>query len=229
MDLVAENPSKKDSKMEIKTYHLPPTVLVPNSPRPLLHYKAAFPGSDCRAVSIHDKLSNNGWQVQWIYRYGRTQRSHYHSSAHECMAVLSGSATIRFGVADTTPDLEASTRSSSGREDGGIELQARAGDVFVVPAGTAHKTFDALPESSFELLTPGDGHGVAADDFRGALAGIKLSGFTMMGAYFPKNEVWDFATGGEHVGACGSIWAVPKPDADPVLGNEPRGLRALWT
>lgn len=215
--------------MEIKTHHLPPTPLIPNSPLPLLHYKGAFSVSDLQAATIHDTLSRNGWQAQWIYRYGPSQASHYHSAAHECMAVLSGSATIRFGVADLNPDQngDASTHGL-GREDGGIELEARAGDVFVLPAGTAHKTFGARPESTFALLTPGDGHGVEADDVRGALARVELSGFTMMGAYPSGSGVWDFATGGEHVGGFERVWAVPKPGADPVLGKDPRGLKALW-
>ena len=171
--------------------------------------------------------------MQWIYRYGPTQPSHYHSSTHECMVVLSGSATVRFGVADAESDYQSIPHGSAdgkeeGKEEGGIELPARKGDVFNLPAGIENKTFNTLPASTFKLLTPGDGHHTAADGVRDALAGVELDGFTMMGAY-PKGGVWDFAIGGENSGEYEAVWAVPKPDADPVLGKEPRGLCSLWT
>jgi len=142
------------------------------------------------------------------------------------MAVLSGAATIRFGVADTSPDLEVSTHGS-GKEDGGVEVQAQAGDVFVIPAGVSHKTFNTTPRASFELLTPGDGHQIEAEDVRDALLGVELSGFTMIGAY-PRGSVWDFAAGGEHAHDYEKVWAVPKPGNDPVLGQDSKGLCGLW-
>jgi uncharacterized protein YjlB len=170
-------------------------------------------------------FSRNGWQVQWIFRYGPTQQSHYHSEAHECMAVLTGEATIRFGVADTSDDLDESTHGS-GKEPGGIEIHAKAGDVFVLPAGTAHKTFDTTP-ATFTLLTPGDGHGVDAVDPREALREIKLDGFTMLGAY-PEGSRWDSALRAVHEGEFKKCWLVPKPSHDPCLGDAVEGLVGLW-
>jgi len=81
------------------------------------------------------------------------------------MTVLTGSATIRFGVADTEPPSmggDSNAAKDAGgdepREEGGVEVQANAGDVFILPAGTAHKTFNVTEGSTFKLLTPGDGH-----------------------------------------------------------------------
>lgn len=95
------------------------------------------------------------------------------------MAVLSGSATIRFGVADTTDDMAANTRGE-GYESGGVELQANAGDVFVLPAGTAHKTYATRPGAEFKLLTPGDGHRIDAKEEGGdvgeVLGKLRLDG-----------------------------------------------------
>jgi len=214
--------------VEVRKYYLPPTALIPNSPRALIHYPGILSGeSECVPAKIYDLFLKNGWETQWIFRYGSTQDSHYHSGVHECMAVLSGSATIRFGVADTVPDLEESTHGK-GKEDGGIELQAQAGDVFVLPAGTAHKTFDTSPSAEFKLLTPGDGHKVAAEDVRGALDTIQLSGFTMIGAYPRGGGFWDFAKGGESAGEYQKVWDVPKPENDPVLGKAEDGLCGLW-
>ena len=209
--------------VEVKQYHLPPTPLIPNSPQPLLHYPSFF--TNPTAPQIHDILSNNGWEVQWVVRYGPTQRSHYHSGAHECMAVLSGSATLRFGVADTTSDLDGNTYGA-GKEEGGVELHAKAGDVFILPAGTAHKTFDTEPACAFKILTSGEARGIQ-DNEKEAMENIEASGFTMIGAY-PAGEVWDSALGGEHVGNFERVWEVRKPDKDPVLGNDEQGLASLW-
>ena len=229
---------------DVMTYRLPPTALMPNSPFPLLHYKRFLAQDDqsaspnAIAAQANDLLNSNGWQTHWIYRYGPTQRAHYHSRSHECMIVLCGSATIRFGVADTdddSDDLEASTHGDA-REDGGIEVQAGAGDVFVLPAGLAHKTFDTVPEAEFALVTPGKGHGVeVADEVVGDPGqvkripeGLRLDGFCMLGAYPIVGGDWDFAKGGQDVGAYEKVWAVEKPARDPVLGESSEGTVGVW-
>ncbi len=210
--------------VEVKKYNLPPTDLMPNSPHPLLYYPGLL--STPNAAEIHSLFATNGWTTHWIFRYGPTQTSHYHSMAHECMAVLSGSATIRFGVADTSEDLDESTYGS-GKEDGGVELEAKAGDVFILPAGTAHKTFNTTP-AEFALLTPGDGHGIEAEDERKALSEIRLDGFTMIGAYPKEGGDWDFQKGGEDEGRFERVWGVRKPDLDPVLGRAEEGICGQW-
>lgn len=215
--------------VQVKKYYLSPTALIPNSPQPLLHYTDLdLPKTNNNtALHFHELFAANGWKTQWIFRYGQTQRAHYHSGVHECMAVLSGKATIRFGVADTSPDLEANTTGSA-REDGGIEVEARAGDVFVLPAGTAHKTFDTQPEAEFALLTPGDGHGIDGDA-REVLGNVRLDGFTMLGAYPVDGGEWDFMEGGENEGQYEKVWAAGKPESDPVLGKSGMGICSMWT
>lgn len=212
--------------IEVKQYHLLPTDLIPNSPRPLLHYKNVLAkrptNSHCDPAEVWDTFSQNEWNVQWIFRYGPTQMSHFHSKAHECMAVLSGTATIRFGVADTSEDLDENTYGSAW-EGGAVELQAEAGDVFIIPAGVAHKTYDTRPRAEFKLLTPGTGHGIEAEDPKKALAGIELSGYTMMGAY--NGGEWDFVKSG---GDFERVWSVPKPKYDPVFGSAEQGLCRTW-
>jgi uncharacterized protein YjlB len=210
---------------QVKKYYLPATALIPNSPHPLLHYTDL---QIDKAASFYDLFQKNGWEVQWIYRYGPTQRSHYHSGVHECMAVLSGNATIRFGVADTSPHLDDNTYGSA-REEGGIEIEAHAGDVFILPAGVAHKTYNTKPDAEFALLTPGDGHQVKADDARAAVDNVKLDGFTMMGAYPAKGAEWDSMKGGENLEDYGVVWSVEKPENDPVLGKAEHGLCGLWS
>jgi uncharacterized protein YjlB len=204
---------------DIKTYHLPPTALVPNSPRPLIHYRNLFPNPQDRSpTTLHHRFASNGWSTQWIWRYGKDQTSHYHSSAHECMVVLTGTARIRFGVADVS-DHASPERSS---EEGGVEIEARAGDVFILPAGIAHKTYETAPVAELKLLTPGDGHAVEVE----GLEGVELTGFTMMGSY-PDGSEWTFNVGGDSEDYQ-QVWDVPKPEKDPVLGDESEGLCTLW-
>jgi uncharacterized protein YjlB len=213
----------------VTKYYLPPTALMPNSPLPLLHYtglQALAPAG--KAIDFYDLFEKNGWEVQWIFRYGSTQRSHYHSTAHECMVILSGNATIRFGVADTSVEADENT-SGTAREEGGIEIETQIGDVFLLPAGTAHKTYRTSPEAAFTLLTPGDPHQIASEDTREAVKNVKLSGFTMLGAYPKGSGAWDSMKGGEDVGNYEKVWSIAKPEKDPVLGMSQEGLCGLWS
>ncbi|KAJ5602790.1 Cupin 1 [Penicillium hordei] len=212
--------------VEVRQYHLLPTSLIPNSPRPLLHYKNVLSknidSSHCDPGQVWHMFTKNEWKVNWIFRYSDTQLSHYHSNAHECMAVLSGTASIRFGVADTSADMHENTYNSAW-EEGGVMLEAEAGDVFIIPAGVAHKTHSTMPKAEFALLSPGKGHGIEADDPKKVLSEIKLDGFTMMGAY--SGGDWDFiATGGNFE----RVWAVPKPKYDPVFRSQEMGLCKRW-
>ncbi|RDI87399.1 hypothetical protein Vi05172_g2660 [Venturia inaequalis] len=216
----------------LNQYYLDPTPLVPNSPYPLLHYpgflSAQLTETSPIAPKIHSLFNANGWNTQWIVRYGSTQQSHYHSQSHECMAVLSGTATIRFGAADPLEDMAKSTEGAN--EEGGIEVEAREGDVFVIPAGVAHKTFNPSPAREFALLTPGEGRGVAVKDGEAVeevLGKVRLEGFCMMGAY-PVGGEWDFVTGCGDADDYESVWRIGKPERDPVLGGSEEGLCGLW-
>ncbi|KAF2996260.1 hypothetical protein E8E13_004374 [Curvularia kusanoi] len=227
-------------KIEVRTYPLPPTKLIPNSPHVLIHY----PGLLTRLVrsptfsntQIFDLFASNGWQTQWIARYGPNQNSHYHSGAHECMAVISGgSAQILFGVADSLEDRESDLGvgaqgedlNAAGREEGGVLLDAQVGDVFILPAGVAHKTHNPVPRTKgIEFHQAPD-----KDDEEGSkrfFAGIEVKGeFMMMGAY-PRGDQWDFKIGGEDEGRFGEVWSVQVPERDPVLGLSEEGLLGLW-
>ena len=144
------------------------------------------------------------------------------------MAVLSGSATIRFGVADLL-EHEDQDIEEARKEPGGVLVHAEAGDVFVIPAGVAHKTHETVPRAEFALLTPGDGHGIEAEDRRGVLESIEFGGFTMMGAYPEEGSEWDFAVGERVDGGCApKSWRVPVPRRDPVLGMAEEGICGLW-
>jgi uncharacterized protein YjlB len=227
-----------------KTYVLPPTALIPNSPYPLIHYpgllRDVVQTTNFSTTQIFDLFRCHGWQTQWIARYGPDIQSHYHSVMEAMVVVSGGTATIRFGVADA-PNWAQGQLPPGARGDGeagGVDITARVGDVFVIPAGVSHKTFAPCPEvQDLVFHQPLDiKQGKASETLdeqseqrhRDFFAQVPIEGeFMMMGAY-PRGGVWDFKVGGEDKDREGNVWGVDVPELDPVLGQKEEGLRGLW-
>lgn len=104
---------------DLKTYYLEDDGSIPNNPElPLLIYPGALSTEHASESKIKDLLNANGWSNSWvngIYSY-----HHYHSTTHEVLAVLSGSADVKMGG------------------EQGEEIAISAGDVIVIPAGVGH-------------------------------------------------------------------------------------------
>jgi uncharacterized protein YjlB len=159
----------------------------------------------------------------------------------EAMVVVSGgTATIRFGVADTPNWVQGhlAPGARGGGEAGGVDIIASLGDVFIIPAGVSHKTFAPYPETMDLIFhQPADlERGRARETLdekseerhRDFFAQVPIEGeFMMMGAY-PRGGVWDFKVGGEHKEREDDVWGVDVPEQDPVLGLREEGLRGLW-
>ena len=98
---------------------------VPNSCLPVLLYNDVF-SEDEGGISLVKKhierhTLRNGWRVDWVdvnavYRY-----THYHSTAHEILAVIDEVAELRLGGSN------------------GKELKVGPGDLIAIPAGVAHR------------------------------------------------------------------------------------------
>jgi uncharacterized protein YjlB len=123
-------------------------------------------------------------------------------------------------------------------EEGGLEIRASVGDVFIIPAGVSHKTFNPRPETKeLAFHQPDDiEQGKARENLdegsvarhRNYFEKVELQGeFMMMGAY-PIGGVWDFKIGGELEGKEKMVWDTPVPPEDPVLGKSEKGLLGLW-
>lgn len=106
---------------------------IPNNPSlPMLLYSDAlnFEGAD-PAVICERTFASNGWGQSW--RNGIYPFHHYHSNAHEVLAIARGSAKVHLG----------------GEE--GLITTVSAGDVILLPAGCGHKNLG----SSSDLLVIG--------------------------------------------------------------------------
>jgi uncharacterized protein YjlB len=100
--------------MELETWHAPPGDTIPNHPRfAVLIYRGVDVG-DARAL-----FAEHGWGGSWVN--GIFDFHHFHSTSHEALAIVSGSATVELGGPQ------------------GQAFDVQAGDVLVLPAGTGHR------------------------------------------------------------------------------------------
>ncbi|QOS82442.1 cupin domain-containing protein [Paenibacillus sp. JNUCC31] len=98
--------------------------VIPNHPSlPVLLYKGTWATDFSRAETM---LNRNGWGNSWIN--GVFDYHHYHSNAHEVLAVVSGFVQLILGG------------------EKGQKVYLQTGDVVVLPAGTGHKRLEASPD-----------------------------------------------------------------------------------
>jgi uncharacterized protein YjlB len=99
--------------MKLEIWQAPPGEEIPNHPSfPVLLYHGV--GGDLRAL-----FGQHGWGGSWVD--GVFDFHHFHSTSHEVLGVLSGSATLELGGPQ------------------GRSFEVSAGDVVVLPAGTGHR------------------------------------------------------------------------------------------
>lgn len=152
----------------------------PNSSLPVVLYRQAIAlAPNDPAASIEERFHDQGWEGVW--RNGIFTYHHYHSTAHEALGIARGHVTVQLGGPHgRTVDLE-------------------AGDLVVLPAGTAHRNL----RQSADLLVVG---AYPASQRPDLLRGDP----------------------DERPDADETIAGVPLPTSDPVLG-ERGPLMDLWT
>src|ERR1051326_2290463 len=158
--------------IEPETYAFADDGSVPNNPRlPFLIYRGAIDlkGSPNPEELVERTFATHGWGEMW--RNGVYPYVHYHSMIHEALGIARGRAKGRFG-------------GNSGRE-----LDIGAGDVCILPAGTANQGLWARPDLVVICAYPPSGK---YDLCRGSKA--------------------------DHARAVAAIADVPLPAQDPVFG-----------
>lgn len=114
---------------EILTFRFADAGAIPNNPKlPVLIYKRAGTAAgvhtpEALARWFETTWPKHGWRAAW--RWGVYDFPHYHSTAHEVLGVYRGHASLRLG------------------HRAGATLIVQAGDLVVLPAGTAHQNLGA--------------------------------------------------------------------------------------
>lgn len=129
-------PFRPASEIHISRHSIPAWRRIPNTSihnKPLLIYHSAFSAS---AAQLSARLQEVGVVVpQWQYTMYR--QTHFHSTTHEVLGVISGRARLCFG----------------GEENPGrVESTVEQGDLMIVPAGVAHRLLEDLSDGRFKML-----------------------------------------------------------------------------
>ena len=100
-----------------------------NAQLPLLVYSQVLrPDTTRLSAGIRELFEGNHWGGSWIN--GVFAYHHYHSTAHEVLAVCAGQAELQLGG------------------PAGVRQIVQTGDVIVIPAGVAHKNIESSPDFS---------------------------------------------------------------------------------
>jgi uncharacterized protein YjlB len=91
----------------------------PNNQLPVLLYRGALSRELRSADACLRRFEEHGWSNAWVD--GIFEYPHFHSTTHEVLGIVSGVATLALG-------------GPSGRI-----VEVEAGDVLILPAGTAHE------------------------------------------------------------------------------------------
>jgi uncharacterized protein YjlB len=164
---------------DIKTFVLEPEGDIPNSSLPLILYRYALPPTLRSRSGCQSLFARNQWSGNWVD--GIFDYWHFHVTGHEVLGCVAGSALVGFGG------------------DGGVQVEFRAGDVVVIPAGVGHKRLSEKHDG-FHVV------GLSAGAERGESRGR---------ARFPSRMLGR------------AIASLQPPRADPVQGEQ-GVLLAAW-
>jgi uncharacterized protein YjlB len=105
--------------MRLETWSAPPGGRIPNHPSFAVLVYRGVDAAAAGAAAARGLFAEHGWGGSWVD--GVFDFHHFHSTSHEALAVIAGSATLELGG----PQGEA--------------FEVSPGDVLVLPAGTDHR------------------------------------------------------------------------------------------
>ena len=145
--------------------HFADDGVFPNSPLPLLYYKAALPPDSASPEAMEALFAAGGWPPAW--RYTVYAYHHYHSTAHEVLGIAAGSARLMLGGPN------------------GRAFEVTAGDVIVIPAGVVHQQISRSPDF---LVVGGYPPGQRPDQFRGEVGDRPLADRNIAAVPLPESD-----------------------------------------
>lgn len=170
---------EKNTALETESFVCKDDETFPNSVLPVVVFRKAFvPASGVDPAAIERVFAANQWTHSW--RNGLYTYPHYHSTSHEVLGLYAGWVQVQFGGPK------------------GSLVEARAGDVIVIPAGVAHQNLGQ--SNDFQVI------GAYPD---GRIPDMKLG------------------RPGERPASDESIRNLPLPSMDPISGAQ-GPLMGLW-
>ncbi|KXJ91656.1 hypothetical protein Micbo1qcDRAFT_223794 [Microdochium bolleyi] len=122
----------------VECYFTQPSPDVPNNRLPVLIYRNVLPRPLTEETATAC-LSSHKWEKRGTW--GHISIRHFHPNSHECYGVFQGSSTLLIGAIDT----------DVGR---GCQVSLQAGDVIVLPAGTAHSSLSSSDDYRYIGVYP---------------------------------------------------------------------------
>jgi uncharacterized protein YjlB len=158
----------------METFVLDDDGTFPNSPLPVILYpQVIVPDDHDPCAAFEARYRANGWSGTW--RNGIFDYHHFHAGAHEVLGCARGWVRVLLGGPN------------------GREIRLTAGDVVLLPAGTAHRNLEH------------------SADYR------------IVGAYPPGQQPdMKYGEPEEYAGAKRAIGRVLLPDTDPATGRKIR-------
>ncbi|KAJ5793842.1 hypothetical protein N7457_000441 [Penicillium paradoxum] len=121
--IITPLPDTKVTTRQIPEWHHIPNTSIQS--KPLMIYHGAF---NAVSTELEEHLEAVGEVApQWVYSMYR--QTHFHSTTHEVLGVVSGSARLCFGGEDN-PER--------------FEPMVQRGDLIIVPAGVGHRLLEDL-------------------------------------------------------------------------------------
>ncbi|KAL5356125.1 hypothetical protein BJX96DRAFT_162212 [Aspergillus floccosus] len=111
-----------------EAYYIGKGKFVPNNPLPALVYRNVLPQL-LSSETAQAFCEANQWEKRG--EWGPFWDAHFHPNTHECYAIIQGSSRLVL------------RRERHDANLGGVEVDVKAGDVVVVPAGVSHRSLTA--------------------------------------------------------------------------------------